>query len=238
MDSSENVLSLQQRSRGARAWFHCSYRLVTWGLRVWCRVHVEGVEHIPDHGGVVLASNHLSILDTLLIPSSVMTYKGVQVVWAPAKAELFRVPLLGRMLASWGAFPVHRGRSDLRAIRRLIRHMRTETVMLFPEGTRSQDGQLGAGRRTVGKLVYTARPTVIPAVVWGTDRILPHGCRWPRWRVPIGVRYGAPVDLQRLYGLPDTKETAAAIVDEIMGAIAALAAQSPSPTLTSLRADD
>jgi 1-acyl-sn-glycerol-3-phosphate acyltransferase len=222
---SANTLPLWQRSWGARVWFSGSYRLIGCLLRLLYRVHIAGAEHIPAQGGVVLVSNHLSLLDTLLIPYSVMACAGVQVVWAPAKAELFAVPLLGRIIASWGAFPVHRGRGDLRAMRRMLQHMQTEKVMLFPEGTRSQDGRLGEGKRAVGKLLYSARPVVIPVAVWGTDRVLPAGRRFPRLRLPIGVHYGPPVDLQRFYTLPDTKDTAQAIIAEVMGAIAALAAQ-------------
>jgi 1-acyl-sn-glycerol-3-phosphate acyltransferase len=200
-------------------------------LHLLCRVRIEGGEHIPVHGGVLLASNHLSMLDTLLIPYSVMAIQGMHIVWAPSKAELFRLPLLRHILASWGAFPVQRGRSDLRAIRRVITHMRTAQVMLFPEGTRSRDGRLGVGQRTVGKFIYMARPVVIPTAVWGTDRVLPPGQRWPRFRTPIGVRYGKPLDLQQYYDLPDTKETAMAIIGEVMRAIATLLpVQSPTAT--------
>jgi 1-acyl-sn-glycerol-3-phosphate acyltransferase len=162
------------------------------------------------------------MLDTLLIPASVMDYHGAQVIWAPAKAELFRLPLLGRMIASWGAFPVQRGRGDLSAMRRMLKHMQLDKVMLFPEGTRSRNGRLGEGKRTVGKLLYMARPVVIPVAILGTERIWPAG-RWlPRCRVRVVVQYGPPLDLQRFYALPDTKETAAAIVKEVMQAIATL----------------
>jgi 1-acyl-sn-glycerol-3-phosphate acyltransferase len=171
---------------------------------------------------VLLASNHISILDTLLIPYSVMATQGVQIVWAPAKMELFRVPLVGRVIASWGAFPVHRGRSDVRAMRRMIAHMQTQKVMLFPEGTRSREGRLGNGKRAVGKLIYEARPVVVPVAVWGTDCIWPKSRYLPRWRAVIGVRYGKPLDLQRYYTLPNTRETAEAIVGEVMRAIASL----------------
>jgi 1-acyl-sn-glycerol-3-phosphate acyltransferase len=181
-----------------------------------------GAEHIPVQGGMIFVSNHLSMLDTLLIPWSVIAAKGAQVVWAPAKAELFALPLIGRIIASWGAFPVHRGRGDLRAMRRIIRHMQTDKVMLFPEGTRSRDGRLGVGKRAVGKLIYMARPVVVPVAVWGTNRVWPAGQRVPHFRVPIGVCYGKPLELQRLYALPDTAETTLAIVQEVMAAIAAL----------------
>jgi 1-acyl-sn-glycerol-3-phosphate acyltransferase len=171
---------------------------------------------------VLFASNHLSLLDALLIPYTVMATQGPQIVWAPAKEELFRLPLIGRIITSWGAFPVRRGRSDLAAMRRIIMLLRSGKMMLFPEGTRSVDGRLGPGKRTVGKFIYEARPVVIPTVVYGTERILPKGAYVPRFRLPICVRYGQPLDLQRYYAFPNTKLTAEAIVQEVMEAIAAL----------------
>jgi 1-acyl-sn-glycerol-3-phosphate acyltransferase len=185
---------------------------------------IVGAEHVPLQGGVLLASNHISLLDPVLVPYAVMATQGVQIVWAPAKVELFSVPLLGRLITSLGAFPVRRGRGDVGAMRRMIRHMQTEKLLLFPEGTRSRDGRLGRGQRTVGKLLHAARPVVIPTAVWGTDQVLPPGSALPRWRTQIGVRYGQPLDLQRYYALPGTRETAVAIVQEIMQAIAALIA--------------
>jgi 1-acyl-sn-glycerol-3-phosphate acyltransferase len=185
-------------------------------------LHIVGAEHISPEDGVVLASNHISLLDTLLIPYSIMSIQGVQFIWAPAKAELFNVPIIGRVIASWGAFPVRRGRGDLRAMRRIGEHMRTGKLMLFPEGTRNPDGCLGKGRRMVGKLIYDTRPVVVPAAVWGTNQVWPSGRHLFRFRPSIGIRYGQPLDLQQYYTLPDTKETAEAIVKEVMGAIAML----------------
>jgi 1-acyl-sn-glycerol-3-phosphate acyltransferase len=139
--------------------------------------------------------------------------------------------LLGRLLVSLGAFPVRRGRNDRPAMRRMLTHMRTEKMMLFPEGTRSRDGRLQSGKRTVGKLLYQARPVVIPTAVLGTDGILgPRRRFWPR-RVPVTVCYGTPLDLQRYYALPDSKATAEAIVQEVMGAIASLLYNAHQPTM-------
>jgi 1-acyl-sn-glycerol-3-phosphate acyltransferase len=205
-------------------WLYIAYKAVGIFFRYWCRVRIEGAEHVPSQGGVLLASNHISLLDPILISYAVMATQGVQIVWAPAKVELFSVPLLGRLITSLGAFPVRRGRGDVGAMRRMIRHMQTEKLLLFPEGTRSRDGRLGHGQRTVGKLLHEARPVVIPTAVWGTDRVLPPGKGIPRWHTQIGVRYGKPLDLQRYYALPGTKETAVAIVQELMQAIAALSA--------------
>jgi 1-acyl-sn-glycerol-3-phosphate acyltransferase len=220
--SDDNLHSLCERSRGGRLWLRLSCCLVGLFFRLIARVQIEGEEYVPSQGGVVLASNHISLLDTLLIPYSIMVTQGVQMVWAPAKAELFRLPVVRRLMASWGAFPVRRGRGDLRAMRRMMDHMQTGKLMLFPEGTRSRDGRLGDGKRALGKLLYEAQPVVVPAVVWGTNRIWPKGKYLPCFRTRIGVRYGKPLDLQRFYALPNTKETAAAIVTEVMRGIAFL----------------
>ena len=211
-----------QRSWPVRLWFTFSVQLVGIGLRLLYRIQVEGLEHLPRQGGVVIASNHISIFDTLLIPYTILLAQGCHIVWAPAKEELFRIPILRHLLASWGAFPVRRGKGDLRAMRQMISHMSTEKVMLFPEGTRSPDGRLQAGKRMVGKLMYQARPVVIPAAIQGTDALRPTGRLWPRWRPPVSIRYGPPVDVKRYYASPDNKETSEAIVQATMVAIAAL----------------
>jgi 1-acyl-sn-glycerol-3-phosphate acyltransferase len=216
-----------ERPWAARQWLRLSYALVGVFFHGWCRLRIEGGEHIPGQGGVLFVSNHLSLLDALLIPYTVMATQGVQFVWSPAKAELFRIPLVGQVLDSWGAFPVRRGRSDLSAMRQIMTLMQTGKMMLFPEGTRSQDGHLGAGKRAVGKFIHYAQPVVIPTAIRGTERILPKGAYFPRFHLPIWVRYGKPLDLQRYYAFPDTKQTAEGIVQEVMHAIAILQQQAP-----------
>lgn len=211
-----------QRSWPIRLWFAFSVWLLGIGLRLLYRIRVEGLEYLPRQGGVVIASNHVSIFDTLLIPYTILIAQGCHIVWAPAKEELFRFPVLRHILASWGAFPVRRGKGDLRAMRQIIRHMSTEKVMLFPEGTRSPDGRLQVGKRMVGKLMYQARPVIIPTAIQGTDALLAPGRLWPRWRPPVSIRYGPPVDVQRYYASPDSKATSEAIVQATMAAIAAL----------------
>ena len=105
-------------------------------------------------------------------------------------------------------------------------------MMLFPEGTRSRDGRLHEGKRTVGKLIYTARPVVIPAAIVGTERIIPHLKCLVRGRARVSVHYGKPVALQHYYAMPDTKETAVAIVQEVMSAIASLLYNASRPVET------
>ena len=172
--------SQRPMSPGKRLWFGFSWLALGAFLAGLNRLKVTGVEHVPPGGGVLLAANHVSIFDTLLIPWVNIAKVRLEVVWAPAKAELFDIPVINHMIASWGAFPVQRGGRDVRAMRRLVELMRCEKVMLFPEGTRSVDGWLGRGNRVVGKLIYLARPIVIPTAILGTDRLLAKGRLLPR----------------------------------------------------------
>ncbi len=211
-----------ERSWLGRWWVRFSQQTVGRVICFWCRVRIDGEAHIPLQGGVLLASNHISMLDALLIPYAVMETRGMQMVWSPAKEELFRIPVVGRVLLSWGSFPVRRGRGDLRTMRLIMTLLREHRVMLFPEGTRSPDGRLQKGQRTIGKFIYHTRPVVIPTAVGGTHHIWPKGARFPSFRRPVTVRFGPPLDLQRHYDQPDSKQTAEAIVQEVMQAIAAL----------------
>jgi 1-acyl-sn-glycerol-3-phosphate acyltransferase len=186
------------------------------------RLKITGAEYVPAGGGVLFAANHLSIFDTLLIPWVNIAKVHMEVVWAPAKAELFELPLISRIIASWGAFPVDRGGRDIRAMRRLTELMRREKVMLFPEGTRSPDGQMGRGNRMVGKLIYHARPVIIPTAILGTDQLLAKNRLVPRLFSRIEVRFGPAVDLAAFYHADDTKATAEAIVHTVMRHIACL----------------
>jgi len=177
------------------------------------RLKVVGAEHLPEEGGVLLASNHISGYDTVFLPITVFLRHPFQMVWAPAKEELFENMFIGALYRSWGAFPVKRGR-DVRAGKVLGTLLQTEKVMLFPEGTRHRDGQLGKGNRGVGKLIYDHRPVVIPTTLTGINK----------WRFPgIGQRgrinFGAPLDFSDLLQLEDCKATHLLIVERVMAAI-------------------
>jgi len=209
-------------SLGERVWFRFSWLALGLFFKGANRLTIRGAEHVPPGSGVLLASNHLSIFDTLLIPWANIAKVRLETVWAPAKAELFDIPVVNRIIASWGAFPVQRGGRDLRAMRRIVELMQHEKVMLFPEGTRSADGRLGQGNRALGKLIYLARPTVIPTAIQGTDRLLGKGRIVPRLFSRLEVRFGPPLDLEGYYRAADTKATAEAIVREVMRGIARL----------------
>lgn len=183
------------------------------------RFRIVGAQHLPASGGVLIASNHISGYETVLLPFAVQRRHPLMMVWAPAKEELFANPLLGFLFKSWGAFPVKRGR-DVRAGNTLNALLTTETVMLFPEGTRHKDGVLGKGNRGVGKMIYDTRPVVIPTALVGLNH-----WKFPGFGQRAEVRFGAPLDFADLYALEDCKETHLAIVERLMAAIAALLAE-------------
>lgn len=199
-----------------RLWVTFSAHLVGVYASVINRFRIEGGGHLPRSGGVLIASNHISAYETIFIPWAVIRLFPLQMLWAPAKEELFRNRFQRWLYGSWGAFPVRRGR-DVRAGRVINDLLRSQKVMLYPEGTRHRDGVLGKGNRGVGKIIYDTRPVVIPTALVGLNR----------WRFPgIGqegkVIFGAPLSFDDLLACPDVKETHQLIVDRVMGAIAEL----------------
>lgn len=180
------------------------------------RFRVKGLTNIPRTGGVLIASNHISAYETIFLPWAVIRQFPMQVLWAPAKAELFSGSFQRWLYSSWGAFPVKRGR-DVRAGRVINDLLRDQRVMLFPEGTRHRNGVLGKGNRGVGKIIYDTRPAVIPTALIGLNQ-----WEFPRLRQEAKVVFGQHLDFHDLYELPDCKETHQQIVDRVMTAIAEL----------------
>ncbi len=178
------------------------------------RLKVVGAEQLPEEGGVLIAANHISAYDTVFLPVAVFHRHPFQMVWAPAKEELFQNRLFGWVFSTLGAFPVRRGR-DVRAGKQLGDLLQTEKVMLFPEGTRSRDGKLGKGNRGVGKLIYDHRPVVIPTTLSGLNR-----WRFPGVAQKGMIHFGAAVDFSDLLLLDDCKATHVKIVERLMAAIA------------------
>ena len=184
------------------------------------RPRVSGREHVPETGPVLLASNHLSGLDTILIPS--FSPRRVQFL---AKASLFRSRLGGWFFREIGAIPVHRDASSaaqeaLDAGREVLESGRVFAV--FPEGTRSRDGKLYRGRAGAAWLALSTGASVVPVGLIGTNRRL----RNPRTGRPdrVALRFGAPVPLADLAGLPGGRARREA-TDRVMAAIAELTGQ-------------
>lgn len=203
-------------------WVWFSLAIVLTYLKILNRTRIEGLEHIPKEGSILVVSNHISDLDPALIPAAILLRYPTQLIRAVAKSELFRVPFLGAAIRSYGSIPVDRTGKDIKAMREIVRAMREGKVLIFPEGTRSMDGKLLPGRRPVGRLIQMAKPVIIPAAVWGTILAVPPNSVLPRIGKEIGVRFGPPLDMKALYDLPPTKENSQIVVDYVMEAIAGM----------------
>lgn len=208
-----------------KLWLFISIVVVNALMRFVARVEIQGRENIPLGGGILVAPNHCSTLDVLLVPMAVMTrwpITPIEFVIAPTKERFFQIPVIGAIIRSWGAFPIRPSGRDLASMERIVELMKSEKMMLFPEGTRSPDGQLQPGMRSAGWLVHRARPLVIPAALFGTERAWPRQCILPRPFGRVKVVFGKPLNLERYYEQPLSKGVAQQVVDEIMAAIAHL----------------
>lgn len=175
---------------------------------------VEGREHIPAEGPVILVANHISYLDPPLLGAAV--HRPVHFM---AKAELFRNRIIAKILRRFNAFPVERGTPDRQAIRRSLEVLSEGNVLvMFPEGTRSRTGELLPGQNGVALLALRTRATVIPAGIAGTSkedrRLHP-----PGGRPIIAVHFGPPVPLDDLYDAADRREAMREAVDRVMTSI-------------------
>lgn len=147
------------------------------------RMRVEGTENIPKEGPLVIASNHLSLLDPPVIGTA-----ATRKVHFMAKQELF-VPILGDIYKILGAFPVRRGGADRAAIKHGIEILQSSQVLaIFPEGTRSKTGKLGKAEPGALMMASKAMATIVPCCVIGTD-FQRQGRIWPK----VTVRFGKPM---------------------------------------------
>ncbi|ABS04699.1 lysophospholipid acyltransferase family protein [Kineococcus radiotolerans] len=197
--------------------------LVTAVFRPW----VRGLEHVPSSGPAILASNHLSAADTVLLPTVVQRR-----VTFIAKADLFtgrglRGKLTKGLMHGIGQLPVDRsgGRASTAAIDSAVRVLgEGELLGIYPEGTRSPDGRLYRGRTGVARIALASGAPVVPVAMIGTEDLLPTGRKLPRVR-RVGAVFGPPLDFSRYAGRGDDQLVARSITDEVMYAIQKLSRQ-------------
>ena len=176
------------------------------------RLHVEGTENIPKDGPLVIACNHLSLLDPPVLGTA-----ATRKVHFMAKEELF-VPILGDIYKILGAFPVRRGGADRAAIKHGIDILESNQVLaIFPEGTRSKTGKLGKAQPGALMMASKAKATIVPACIIGTD-YKRQGRIWPK----VTVRFGKPMPF--LEAAVVNKEFLHAMTEDLMQHIAKLQA--------------
>ena len=164
-------------------------------MRLLFRLEGHGTEHIPAAGSVLIVSNHSSVLDPPLIGSVCPR----QLTFL-AKAELFRIPGFGWLIRRLGARPLRREGADPSALRMAQRVLgEGRALLVFPEGTRGEEGILREAKAGAALLAVQSGATVIPAYVWGSGRAWPRGRRLPR-PAKVMVTFGAPLRFQRAVG--------------------------------------
>jgi 1-acyl-sn-glycerol-3-phosphate acyltransferase len=171
-----------------------------------------GLENVPETGGVLLVANHQSYLDPVVV--AVRLHRPVSYF---AKSELFENPFLGGLIRTLHAFPVRQGEGDIGAVRETIRRLHEGHVLnIYPEGSRTEDGEIAPLEKGVALVIRKAGVPVVPIAIEGSF------AAWPKQRKvfrahPIRVIYGKPMDLSKL--------KADAILHEIDGALRSLQAQ-------------
>lgn len=200
----------------------------TWSFyRLWLatyfRWRVYHPERVPLRGGVILASNHCSVLDPPLIGSGL--HRPVNYL---ARETLFSHPIAGWALRQANAVPVDRDGAGAAGLRAILRRLREGgAILLFPEGTRSDDGSLQPARAGVGLVIVRTDVPVIPIRVFNTHRAWHRSTRIPR-PCAVAITYGNPMDFSGLRAEAKScskeqlKELYQEASDRVMRAIAAL----------------
>jgi len=203
------------------------HRIVPPLLRAVWRPHVVGLDRVPRTGPLILASNHQSFIDSVVIPA--VTPRPVNFL---AKSDYFQGRgIRGRLVKEWfetfGALPIDRNDS-MSAIASLDVALGVLAAGgafgIYPEGTRSRDGRLARGKTGVAWLALTADCPVVPVAVHGTDRVQPVDSRWPRPH-KVSVTFGEPLTFPEQRGMARNGRARRVVTDRIMEAIAELSGQ-------------
>lgn len=187
-------------------------------LKSLYRPWVVGQSNIPRTGGVILASNHLSVIDSVFLP----LYLDRRISFL-AKSEYFT----GKGLKGWltrmfmkatGQLPIDRsgGKASEASLNTGLRVLGGGDLLgIYPEGTRSPDGKMYRGRTGVARMVLEAGVPIVPIAMIDTEKMMPIGRRLPRFR-RIGIIIGEPLDFSRFEGMEGDRFILRSITDELM----------------------
>lgn len=188
------------------------------------RVRIEGaLDGIPRDGPLILAANHISNADPVIIGAWLTKLLGRRIHWL-GKREMFDWPIVGWLARNGGVLPVDRGRADAEAFRQALRVLEEgHVLMIFPEGTRSPTGELQQPKDGLAMLALRSGAPIVPIGVSDTDRVWPKGRKLPRPGGHATMRVGSPFRVADLLptGL-DRRAVREAATDAIMRRIAAV----------------
>ena len=187
-------------------------------LRTVFRPWVIGAENIPEKGGVILAGNHLSVIDSVFLPLVIQRR-----IYFLAKSDYFH----GRGFGGWamktfmtgtGMLPIDRsgGKASEASLNTGLSVLHKGDVLgIYPEGTRSPDGKMYRGRTGVARMILEGNVPVVPVAMIDTEKVMPIGSKIPKVR-RLGIVIGEPLDFSRFAGLEGDRFILRSITDEIM----------------------
>jgi 1-acyl-sn-glycerol-3-phosphate acyltransferase len=177
-------------------------------LKIFWRFRKFGTEHIPQTGGVIIASNHVAYVDPPFVGAACP-----RELFYLAKVELFSNALFGWLIRKYNAIPVTRGAFDRKAITQAVELLKErKALLLFPEGTRSRDGNFLEPKLGIGMIALEARVPVVPAYISNSSRLLSSFLRGKR----LIIGFDSPIERRWLDGVPKNKEGYKSIGQEIM----------------------
>jgi len=189
-------------------------------VRTGLRVKVVGRKHIPKKGAAILASNHLSALDHVVLPMATR-----RTIINISKAEHFSKPFKAWVFRQWGIIKLQRGSGDSGAFEAAKQALREGNLFcIYPEGTRSRDGKLHKGHTGVARLALELHVPVVPVAMVGTFEAKPKGGKLKLF-TPTAAIVGEPLDFSRHWDQQDDKAVCRKVTDEVMQAIQRLSGQ-------------
>jgi 1-acyl-sn-glycerol-3-phosphate acyltransferase len=173
---------------GMRLYYRVCRFICQWTMTLLLKARVFGRHHIPARGGVLLVCNHQSFLDPVLATMALIREGNYM-----ARDSLFRRRFFRLLIESLNAFPVRRNTADLAAIKEAMRRLKQgRVVVLYPEGTRTEDGRIGPMLPGLGAIARKAGVPIVPTLIDGVFQA------WPRSRKLPGpgdviIEYGRPI---------------------------------------------
>ena len=156
--------------------------------KIYFRLEVNGADNIPKKGGVLVASNHSSFLDPVIVGVGISRQ-----TYYLTKQSLFEIPIFRLLIKALHTIPVRRELVSVSTFKELIKSLNAKKVIiLFPEGTRSLDGKLGQGKVGVGMIALKADVPIIPAYIDGAIKAFPKNGKWIHPK-KIRVIFGKPI---------------------------------------------
>ena len=195
-----------------------STRIFKLGLILWNRIKIYGADNIPDKGGVMIVSNHASYLDPPIIG---VGYRKRPVHFM-ARDSLWKRGFVAWWMDRVGCIPVKRDEGDIRAIKLAIKSLKEgKVVSIFPEATRTDDGNLQSAKSGIGLIIEKSECDVIPAYIDGSFQALPKGAKWIKPH-HISISFGLPLSPDNFKSLGKGREAYSAYVSYIMDRIKSL----------------